>query len=1107
MIIKIKVADFFYDSERTPTASPVSSRSNSPGVSPRGSPSRSAEATSSPMPTMIPKHEKKTDFETILHVLSDLVLNDSRFKTANPKPSRPPFTMQTILIDIAVLLVQIRDDSNGLYHIGSVFLPAFEAFSDGAMLGKLLSMYLDNLLPKLMSCKDEPKTQAVAESKKSPRSEAKSPRSKSTKAQNTPTINIQSPEPESNISHLKMSHLTIDTRPFPTDTASPFSPPSPAGHSTHSSIQAQSIDNHRAFALFTPLLFFMIQYLDPYLAAQPSTSQQENLTFTLTRQANSIHNFHKALSYMMSCKPDLYLDILQVISHSTTEVKFRGCQVLLYYYFVSVGHVIVADPLPLLGTREELEILDRRRVQQEFEENRQNSHSQHSTSHHHQLLNPTTKQQNVNVSLDEDSVDDHHIWYPHIFDQKQSDTTINPSSSTNPNGAMFPLVIHDDMNEAFCKECFKHIQGYGLRCFQCKGSIHYNCSSSVVNMQDQGIMFYVKAGGIQKVVTPQFCPIPPQPRFRDMVNRGILGWNMKSNSTQVCLLGHTFHLVNLYTIIICACCGLPLWGISLQGYCCIECNRFVHPQCLAEAEEKNSFVKTKLFKSPTLQIFETCVPYQPLLESSLQISQNDLSKNLSEFYADALPLSEESLQDRSFEEVGTLLNTLLLQENILHYGVAAGCILITQDSNDPLFFSPIHHHYDGTTSPRDTSNATSISDDKISHCPVLTNAIDLCATYLNSGKCRGSTFLSDFYSNQLHSVDECILSKEEYLSHLSAMMKCLKTSFVNNNISATGSVIQSSATDKRRSAGDSRGFLQVSPNPFTAWDDEDDEFSEGHIPNEYLDRSTLLSWIVTNLNFRSRKAAEILLQHMCNLGLFERFDASAILFNYDLTQQEEKTIQCVFPVPYAIDCSSTVESLINSIDACLQDVDLSINECGFLLLVRRCWPDPFMSSYTIERLIYAIVSWTFDEDERLLALHAELTSGNKKSNIRHSKQQSKWAQAALISRIKGGYHADRNQQTAFNHNKTAGVSSGASSIYVITRAALRDRYIARWMEKVHGMDKDAYTKILFTAMENIIDNKREDCAVPNWGDSEDIKKHVLQNGLIEHIQNSANLVY
>jgi hypothetical protein len=122
-----------------------------------GSPARSADGSSSNVPNALSVKEKRSDFETILHVLNDLVLNDSRFKTANPKPSRPPFTMQTILIDIALVLVQIRDDSAGLYHIGTVFLPAFEAFSEGNMLGKLLSLFLDTLLPKLMKLKDEPK--------------------------------------------------------------------------------------------------------------------------------------------------------------------------------------------------------------------------------------------------------------------------------------------------------------------------------------------------------------------------------------------------------------------------------------------------------------------------------------------------------------------------------------------------------------------------------------------------------------------------------------------------------------------------------------------------------------------------------------------------------------------------------------------------------------------------------------------------------------------------------------------------------------------------------------------------------------------------------------
>ena len=867
----------------------------------------------------------------------------------------------------------------------------------------------------------------------------------------TPIINIQSPEPEP----PKMSHLTIDTRLFNTDSNGNSSPRSPAGHSTHSSTTHGLADNYHAYALFTPLLFFMIQYLDPYLAARPT--QQDNLNYSLTTQANSIHNFHRALSYMMSCKTDLYLDILQVISHSTSEVKFRGCQILFYYYFASVGHVIVADPLPLLGTREELEILDKRRKEQEYEETRQ----MHGSRSSHQLSREQT------ATPDEDHLEEHHVWYPYIFHQKQQQS--DSSTST------FPIMVHDDVDEAFCKECFKPIKGFGLRCFQCKESVHYNCSS-INDTQGQGLLTYLKAGGIQKVVATQFCRVPPQPRFRDMVNRGLLGWTMKSNSAIVGFSGHTFLLVNLYTLTICACCRLPLWGISQQAYRCAECNRFVHPHCLAEAEEKNSF-----WYDGTKSTFQGCSPKQPLLESDVNISQVDFSRSLIEFYQDAFPQTNDFLDDKSYEEVGTILNVLLLQESIIQHGITAGCLIISRDSDDPLLTTPTHQYFD--TYP--TSATDAVESHPSSHCPSLAKAIQFCLTYLRSGNCRGSPFLNDFFSNQSHNVDECLLSREEYLSHLGAMMKCLTTSFSNS-----GSVIESFA-DKRRSTGDARGFLQVTANSFTnAWEEEeDDEFGEGQIPSENLDRSVLLSWVMTNLNFKSKKAAEMLLQHMRNLGLFERFDASPILFH--ASKQQDQAIQCIFPVPYAIDCSYNVEALLNSIAACLQDVDLSINECGLLLLVRRCWPDPFMSSYTTQRLVHAIVSWTFDEDERLLALHAELTAGSKSSPHQNTKQ-NRWAQAALLARMKVG--ADRQRQSAFPMGAAAGggVSSGASNIYVTTRAALKDRYIVRWLETIHDMDPEAYTDMLYHAMDNIIDSKREDCQVPNWGEASDteVKKTI-----------------
>lgn len=74
--------------------------------------------------------------------------------------------MQSVLIDIGLILIQMQEDSQSLYSIGLTFLSAFEAFSSGRMLGRLLSLYLDSLLPKLMNQKDIP-----TDTKKSPESE------------------------------------------------------------------------------------------------------------------------------------------------------------------------------------------------------------------------------------------------------------------------------------------------------------------------------------------------------------------------------------------------------------------------------------------------------------------------------------------------------------------------------------------------------------------------------------------------------------------------------------------------------------------------------------------------------------------------------------------------------------------------------------------------------------------------------------------------------------------------------------------------------------------------------------------------------------------------
>ncbi|KAL0078372.1 hypothetical protein J3Q64DRAFT_1872237, partial [Phycomyces blakesleeanus] len=1041
-------------------------------------PSRSFEASPTNAHNSTIKKESRVDFEKILFLLDELVINDCRYKSANPKPTQPPYMMQSVLVDIAIILVNIRSDSVGLYNIGATMLPAFETFNDGALAGKLLSFFIDILLPKLMACKEESKSRGdrFPSRRKQQPSTYNIPSTKHQHTQSvTPTINIQSADVEDNTDKehtqpVRSSNLTIDTRLSQSQTQSPMNPRSPGGPPRSPAIQSQYshqqlMETHHAYALFTPLLFFMIQYLNPYLSSSRAGTQT-NLSAAISRQSSSINNFHCALRFMIATKPDLYFDILDVISHSTPEVKFRACQVLFHYYNIGVGHVSVAEPLPKLGIVEEIAILERNRKRQEFESIRQQEQQQSPQLNH--------RGSGTSDSNDDDYNDDFHVWYPHMFTKPYSQTESGEQSTQQiPNATYIPdSGVIDYANGSYCNECYKEMEDYGLRCYQCKCNVHYNCFNQRMATNDLDIMLYVKEGGVQKVVSPQFCHIPPQPRFSHLHGNEHGGYGVCA--AQVDIFGHHFHLVNLYTIMLCASCVLPLWGISQQGYRCSTCNRFIHPECLAQAKRDRN-------TNNQHSILHTCQPYKSLLESDTKITQKELSKQLFSFYGNLVPKGENELMGRSFEEVGTVLNVLLLQENILHCGVAAGCLLVCYLSDDPL-----------TSNTRDSGALTFAQP-----CPALRRGIELCITYLESGSCKGSSFLSDFYSNRHHSLGEWMLSKEDYLSHLAAMMKSLAKS---SNEGTIQSVIQTASEVKRRSAGDARGFLQVVPNPFTErWNDDDDFDDESCLPQEIMERSAMLAWLMENLHLKSKKTGEIMLQHMCNLGLFERKDAAPILFTSDTTatgsflqsphslplSSENEPVQCVFPVPFAIDCSPTVETLINSIEACFDDIDITLNECGMLLLVRRCWPDPFMSRYTTDRLIHAILTWIFQEDEKLSTLHAQYISNKHQIPGVRQNRYTHAAQLALLSRTRGLAGEKQRQSIAFG--TTAGMSNGTGSAYVTIRTALRDRYVFPWLAAVHSMDPSMYASILSDTIERIVDGRREECMIPEWMEQQNHK--------------------
>ncbi|KAI7862227.1 hypothetical protein BDF14DRAFT_1858334 [Spinellus fusiger] len=1144
--------------DATPSNSPSSSRSNSPALSPKSATTPiSFEGSPITVHFNSARKDKGIEVDKILYLLEELITHDCRFKSAHPKPSRPLYTMQCVLVDIAILLVEVREDPAGLYAIGSTMLPSFETFSEGVLAGKLVSFYIDILLPKIMACKDEPRVKSEKQwgRKKQPSSTMhENANTSSVKYQHTsittPIINIQSADTEE-AHHKKPSlpagrsfALTIDTRL--THSHGNYTPRSPTSATTpthtksptqqHQGTQHQSLtEAHYAYALVTPLLFFMIQYLNPYLSSS-RRSTQTNLLFVISHQSYAINNFHRALRFMAKIKPDLYLDVLDIISHSTAEVKFRACQVLFHYYFNSVGHVAVAEPLPKLGHLEEMSVLEKHRERQEYERNREQQQVDPTfletmmgtntafnvagINRKYRGVNVNTKQppqplqlqlqpqlqiqpqppypysypqssmnrqeENQGAIVDE-PIDTTHVWYPHMF-LKSTQPDFNafqdiagqvPSATWTGEQSVLETVIGE-----CCNECYKEITDYGLRCYQCKCSVHYKCYNQCTANNDSDVMLYVKEGGIQKVVSPQFCritptgrpfdpPSPPPPTSHDP--------HSKPYEVQVDLLGHHFHLVNMYTLMLCACCRLPLWGLSHQGYRCSSCNRFIHPRCLSESERLQHFSH----KDSTIK---DCQPLQPLLESETKIAQKDLCRELSAFYQDLIPVSEHDFIGKEFEEVSVMLNILLIQENILHCGVAAGCLLVTYSSDDPLT---------SNVRPRRDTVTTQL-------CPDLEKAIRLCTLYLTSGKCRGSSFFNDFYTTHQDQSppppppppEGLLLSKESYLSHLAAMIKSLSRS-------SSEGTLHSSYEMKRRSAGDARGFLQVVSTPFgDRWGEEEYD-EESCAPQEMMEHTLLLSWIMENLHFKNKWTAKLLLQHMHNLGLFERHDASPILFGADHygtgdpiqgllapSPNDTKPIQCIFPVPFAIDCSPTVEILIDAIEACFEDIDITLNECGMLLLMRRCWPDPFMSRYTTERLIHAILSWIFQEDEKLSTLYAEYTANKQQlPGVR----QNKWthaAQLALLSRVKVSPSEKKRQSAAFGN--ATGMSNDAGSVYVTIRSALRDRYVVPWLSSLHAMDPNAYATMLSDAIERIVGGRREECTIPEWMEQQNDKKITTQ---------------
>jgi len=113
----------------------------------------------------------------------------------------------------------------------------------------------------------------------------------------------------------------------------------------------------------------------------------------------------------------------------------------------------------------------------------------------------------------------------------------------------------------------------------------------------------------------------------------------------------------------------------------------------------------------------------------------------------------------------------------------------------------------------------------------------------------------------------------------------------------------------------------------------------------------------------SDTTARFTMSQLHRLGILTRVDSSLELFS--ASDSTPVDVLCTFPSTLAIDASTSVEALFASIQACLEDLDVSVNEFGFLLLVRRCWPSALMTDYALSRLASIVLAWVLTAEVRI----------------------------------------------------------------------------------------------------------------------------------------------
>ncbi|KAG9290997.1 hypothetical protein G9A89_012869 [Geosiphon pyriformis] len=1116
----------------SPPDSPYSSQEPSPTRSRSPSPTRASGFGYSDIAIL----------DRIMDVLSDIVQNDCRYKVSLPRPSRPSYALQTIALDVAFLLIdQNPYSSRWLYELGMSMLSGFNTFEDG-LRRKLLIFYGNFLLPQLIGCSNGMGRKNLSHESSSDtynqhqnnlggnreirgRNMERKGKSLLNDFENSGHINIRIHEDSDNLTSTPPPPVAIEIHsPVDNDTDNHKFFMNNEYHSNSKSsdqyenqtqkIQPQQlpqisreisvtykgdldIEEYYIDSMFIPLLYSIVQYID----VQKSSLE-------------TIYQMHLILAIMIKQKPHLYYDIIEIIAYGEESSRAQAVNILFHFWGNSTGHPAIGRPLLKVSYE------DDRRLKEELENHlKHNQHNRQNQNNNSTLLEGVypldSRQKQHQTSRDPDiqrksytSLKEHlHQFFPQIFFKPPDDYNLHLDSKkvkdkhlstaiprrkslVESQGQLIPTERPNS-----CMQCFETIFGFGLRCGGCKLNVHFGC----YNWMDGGFLTeYLLDSGIHKLSTPRFCDILANPRqiiLDDPLNSDN---DYDKDKLNVLIMveskkGHKFHLVNLYTLLLCMICREPLWGITHQGYRCEWCNHFIHVHCL--------------FHSHQLSINDGIIEQQQLdcsqmAEMTIQdaVIHHDLLRQTFLQYYKSILHPRDTLPSFAIEELSVMISVLEIQENLLRNGILAGCLIVRQKSvNHPLSqgeekFEKFELHstidlykqyfFEGDRGDflNEVASSSSLMMGIGTHESTISQEYWDVVLGVNNNNRNSKSDINNHDYNQIsnHHKHPWILFEEEYLGHLAGFMK----SGAGFDMDFDDGGYQSASYLGVNSNG--RATTPTSSNAGIV----DDGMSI-----DMLTTNEMIRWVKNNLGFQTSYTSQILLQQMANLGFVERIDGYPVIFPNpyissarNLNQSPDRLrTECTFPLPFGIESSSSVESLISAIFTCLRDINITINECGFLFLTRRCWPDPFLSRYTLERLMNSIIEWICCEDDKLLLIVREYSaSGLKLPGVRDEMDDTRNAAASNNSGI-SGERRGTNSKRLSTHNNAGG---GA---YVVCRKMLKEKYVAGWLAAVHQIDPELFSDMVYCQLEAV-----EELYFPHHDPADD-KDIDISLGRQEHI--------